>query len=113
MSIKRRPYVFSAALLGLPLATGALAAESRGRRPGTPEERTAARFEALRNSPPQLLEFLLRMPKGGDLHTHLSGAAYAESYVRWAAAAGLCFDPAALALSPPPCDTAPPRKPAS
>ena len=28
------------------------------------------------------------MPKGGDLHSHLSGAVYAESYIQWAAAKG-------------------------
>ena len=28
------------------------------------------------------------MPKGGDLHTHLSGAVYAESYLAWAAESG-------------------------
>ncbi|MDQ2950603.1 MAG: adenosine deaminase, partial [Acidobacteriota bacterium] len=31
-------------------------------------------FNTLRNSPPELYAFLLRMPKGADLHNHLSGA---------------------------------------
>jgi len=30
------------------------------------------------------------MPKGGDLHTHLTGAVYAESYLEWAAEQDLC-----------------------
>jgi adenosine deaminase/adenosine deaminase CECR1 len=30
------------------------------------------------------------MPKGGDLHTHLTGAVYAESYLRWAEEQNLC-----------------------
>ena len=34
--------------------------------------------------------FLQRMPKGGDIHTHLVGATYAESYIAWAADARLC-----------------------
>ncbi len=38
------------------------------------------------------------MPKGGDLHVHLSGAIYAETWLRDAAADGLCVDPAALAF---------------
>ena len=38
------------------------------------------------------------MPKGGDLHMHLSGAVYAETFLDEAAADGLCVDPAALAF---------------
>ena len=49
-------------------------------------ERTAAWFEAHRSSPGLLRTFIQRMPKGGDLHNHLSGAIYAESYLAWAAA---------------------------
>jgi adenosine deaminase len=49
-----------------------------------------ARFAQLRNDPPSLYAFLLRMPKGGDLHNHVSGAVYAESYLRVAAVDGLC-----------------------
>ena len=51
----------------------------------TPEAVTARRFASIRNNPPLLLAFLREMPKGGDLHNHLSGAVYAESYLRWAA----------------------------
>lgn len=49
-------------------------------------------FKELRKSPPELYAFLLRMPKGGDLHNHLAGATYAETYIQAAAASGLCFD---------------------
>src|SRR5712691_1537103 len=56
------------------------------------EQRTARHFESLRKSPPQLLAFLLAMPKGGDLHNHLSGSIYAESYVQWAADGGACVN---------------------
>ncbi|WP_173380483.1 adenosine deaminase family protein [Azospirillum sp. B510] len=52
----------------------------------------ARRFEAVRNNPPELRAFLYRMPKGADLHSHLTGAVYAETYMRMAADAGLCFD---------------------
>jgi hypothetical protein len=48
--------------------------------------RTAAWFEAHRGTPGLLRTFVQRMPKGGDLHNHLSGAIYAESYLAWAAA---------------------------
>jgi adenosine deaminase len=68
------------------------------------EARTARRFELLRKSPPQLWEFLLRMPKGGDLHNHLSGAVYAESYIDWAGKAGLCINTKTMALLSGVCD---------
>ena len=50
------------------------------------------RFAAARKNPPELYAFLLRMPKGGDLHLHLGGAIYAETYLRIAAEDGLCLD---------------------
>lgn len=71
------------------------------------EQRAASYFEEVRGTPPLLGAFLRRMPKGGDLHNHLSGAIYAESYIAWAAADGLCVDKETLALVPPPC--APPQ----
>src|SRR4051812_8239550 len=51
-----------------------------------------SRFAQLRNDPPSLYAFLLRMPKGADLHNHVSGAIYAESYLRAAAADGNCLN---------------------
>jgi hypothetical protein len=62
-----------------------------------------ARFAALRSSPPLLRAFLYAMPKGGDLHNHLSGAAYAEATIRAAAADGACITPDATKVSRPPC----------
>src|SRR5438270_9697630 len=56
------------------------------------EARTAKRMESVRNQPPALRAFLLDMPKGGDLHNHLSGSIYAESYILWAAQMKLCVD---------------------
>jgi adenosine deaminase len=77
------------------------------------EQRTARYFESLRKSPPQMFAFLKRMPKGGDLHSHLSGAIYAESYVQWAADKGLCVNQTTLAITQPPCDQAAGKPPAS
>ena len=79
------------------------AGSKAGAFPRSAEQRTARYFDSLRKSSPQLLAFLLKMPKGGDLHNHLSGAVYAESYVQWAADSGACVNPATLALSTPPC----------
>jgi adenosine deaminase len=45
------------------------------------QDGVAGRFEQARQSPSQLRAFLYRMPKGGDLHSHLSGAAYADDRV--------------------------------
>jgi hypothetical protein len=68
----------------------------------TSEQRTATYFESIRKSPPKQLAFLLKMPKGGDLHNHLSGALYAERYIEWAAEAGLCVNNSTMMLVVPP-----------
>ena len=57
-----------------------------------------ALFNQVKTSPPALRAFLSAMPKGGDLHSHLSGAVYAESYLRWGIEDGLCVDAARLVL---------------
>jgi adenosine deaminase len=75
---------------------------------GTPEQKAAGYFESIRKSPPKQLAFLLKMPKGADLHNHLSGAIYAERYIEWAAEKGLCVNTSTMALvvpsSPSRCD---------
>ncbi len=48
-----------------------------------------------------LRTFLLSFPKGADLHVHLSGAVYAESWIRAAAEDGLCLDTKALKFAKP------------
>ena len=70
----------------------------------TPEQRTARYMESVRKQPPLLLAFLRQMPKGGDLHNHLSGAIYAESWIDYAAEDGLCVDHTTSYLIAPPCD---------
>jgi adenosine deaminase len=50
-----------------------------------------------------LHSFLTDFPKGADLHVHLSGAVYAETFIRDAAEDALCVDPAALKFAQPPC----------
>ena len=76
-----------------------------GAAPGpTPAERAAAYMQHARAFPERLHAFLLRMPKGGDLHHHLTGAVYAESYISYAVEDGDCIDAATFAIAPPPCD---------
>ncbi len=72
-----------------------------------------ARLDSARGDPARLLLLLRDMPKGGDLHNHLSGAIYAESYLRWAAEDGLCVTTATLAVVGAPCDPAAGRPPAA
>jgi adenosine deaminase len=67
------------------------------------EQKTAHALEAARANDGALYAFLLEMPKGGDLHNHITGAAYAESYIKWAAADGLCVELATQTLGTPPC----------
>jgi len=45
--------------------------------------------------------FFQAFPKGADLHNHLTGAVYAETWLDWAAEDGLCVDVAAQALRDP------------
>jgi len=59
-------------------------------RGGTSEQRAVRAFEKARANPLALRAFLVRMPKGGDLHNHLDGAVYAESRIRAGAQDGLC-----------------------
>ena len=85
--------------------SGQPAAQSQHR---VSERKTATYFESIRKSPPKLMAFLLKMPKGADLHNHLSGSIYAERYIEWAAEKGLCVNNRTMALvvpaSPSKCD---------
>lgn len=65
------------------------------------EAAVAAWLEQNRGQPTALRAFVKRLPKGGDIHSHLSGAVYAESYLGWAAADGYCVNPAGPAVVPP------------
>ena len=61
------------------------------------EVRASKVFESARANPANALAleaFLRNMPKGGDLHMHLSGAVYAETFLKDAAEDGLCINPA-------------------
>jgi len=66
----------------------------------TPAEARAAHAfdEARREGPLALRAFLYKMPKGGDLHIHLSGAVYAETFIREAGEDGICVDVAHLSM---------------
>jgi adenosine deaminase len=87
---------FRSVVILLPLLTVAQAQNPAA----TPSELRAARaFEAAKKSgAPQLYAFLKPFPKGADLHMHLSGAIYAETFIAEAIKQGLC-----VSSTPPPC----------
>lgn len=74
------------------------------------EAKTAKYLESVRHQPGLLLAFLQQMPKGGDLHVHLSGAIYAESFIDWASENALCVDRSTSKLMHAACDSCEPYK---
>lgn len=85
-----------------------LGARAQSQRPAASarlhEIRAARAYEAaIKAGPLTTYAFLLPFPKGADLHVHLSGAVYAETFIRDAAEDGLCVDTVALRFARPPC----------
>jgi hypothetical protein len=89
------------ALLLICLLTGACLSTSTAPAPVTAPARppvcSQARsideaFQCARRDPGSLRAFLLAMPKGGDLHHHLTGAIYPEVLIQLASYQGLCVD---------------------
>ncbi len=86
---------------------GETAALAKPPQPLNSEQRAARVFESVRANPLTLHAFLVQMPKGADLHSHLGGAVYAETYIRQAVEDGECVDVSTLALvasNSEPCD---------
>ena len=95
----------SAALLLFAVLIAAVPAESQTKPAPAPptaqgmtalEKRATLTIESLRNSPLELRNYLRKMPKGSDLHNHLYGAIYAETWIRNAAEDHMCIDRAAI-----------------
>jgi adenosine deaminase len=80
-----------------------LSAQTAAKAP-TAEAKIARYLDSIRSQPLRLREFLTQLPKGADLHNHLSGAVYAESYIRYAARDGLCVNRKTLAIIEASCD---------
>ncbi|WP_078877409.1 adenosine deaminase [Streptomyces sp. 150FB] len=92
------------------LPPSALAAESdglpgsgRSAAPVDTEQRVADYLHSVRDQPNALLGFFQKLPKGGDLHNHLFGAASTELLVKLAGEDGLCVDEKTMKALPAPC----------
>ncbi len=109
MKIRWQPRV-----LILPCALAfALCANAATQSAGADESKTSRYFDSIHNDPNLLLVFLREMPKGADLHNHLTGSIYAESFITWAAEAGDCVDPRTMDLAPGPGPCTAPLRAAS
>lgn len=62
------------------------------------EERASEALNRARGNPLMLRAFLLNMPKGAELHYHLEGGVYAESWIRAGAQDHLCVNTASISF---------------
>ena len=83
------------------LWTAPPAAQATASRPSA-EARTARYLDTIRTRPLKLRSFMKEMPKGADLHNHLSGAVPTEILIAYAVSDGLCIDTTTLTAMPPP-----------
>jgi adenosine deaminase len=101
MSRERRFFILAAASAAL-VVNGC--DHNHGHKISEQERRTGLAFlSTAARGPAALHAFLEQFPKGADLHVHLSGAVYAETFLKDAAEDGLCVDKVALKLAKPPC----------
>jgi len=60
-------------------------------------------IKSMLNDSVQLTNLLTNMPKGGDLHSHTSGAVTMEKIIHWGAEDGVCVDTVTYLASLQPC----------
>jgi len=107
---KARPF-FAITVTGVAAGLAAIGvgvAQTTAGRPGLgsglmPGEMRAERaFDAAKKlGPPELYAFLKNMPKGAELHYHLGGGIYAETFLAEAVKQQLCIDPVAARFAQP------------
>jgi hypothetical protein len=90
----------------LVLAVTLFSVSSAAQKISNSEQKAARHFDSIRQQPSLLLAFLRDIPKGGDLHNHLSGSIYAENLINFAARDNFCVDRTTSVLIAPPCDDA-------
>ena len=104
MEFASRSLARAAKTLGIvSLLLGLVAMGATGHAASSDEARTEAYFQSIRKNPNLLLPFLREMPKGADLHNHLSGSIYAESLIQWGAESKDCVDSKTFVVSSGPC----------
>jgi adenosine deaminase len=85
-----------------PLPKKASAPSAPGASAQSPAEQRADRgLDVAKASSLALYAWLVKMPKGADLHSHLSGAIYAETFIKDAVEDQLCVNVATLAFAKP------------
>jgi adenosine deaminase len=97
--LQRFFYLFSIAFTSLMCSTSIAASEVVVGSTYQPGMRAADYFERVKQDPQRLLLFLKKMPKGGDLHTHMDGATYAENFIEYAKNDNFCVEEDQLAVS--------------
>jgi adenosine deaminase len=96
-------FLLAGALAHLSCAQGGVEKKPANRRE-TKEAIAGKNLAAARQNPLQLRHFLVGFPKGADLHYHLSGGIYAETFIKDAAQDGLCVNVKEGAFTPCPAD---------
>ena len=62
------------------------------------EQAASTKYDSLLTKSADLALFLKAVPKGADLHNHLTGAVYAETYLGWAKTDGNCVNSTTLSV---------------
>lgn len=92
------PLLFTSILLIKPALAQPRTGDPGVEHAGGGESGMLQRLNDLRDNPLLLRDLLKRMPKGADLHNHLSGAVYAESFLKWAAESNFFIDTSAMVV---------------
>ncbi|AVZ71334.1 adenosine deaminase [Streptomyces lunaelactis] len=92
----------AAADTGAPPAPTTAPAPAPAPGPAT-EHRVSAFLDSIRDRPQDLAAFFRQLPKGGDLHSHLAGAASTELLMDLAVTDGLCIENGTQRALAPPC----------
>ena len=67
------------------------------------EQRVQQRLDALASDESSLRAFVQQIPKGADLHNHISGAVAIEKFIQWASEDGFCTEGPNWMATPGPC----------
>ncbi|WP_394846313.1 adenosine deaminase [Pendulispora brunnea] len=67
------------------------------------EQRVQLRLDVLGSNESSLRAVLQQIPKGADLHNHISGAVAIEKFIQWASEDGFCTEGPAWMATPGPC----------